>query len=122
MPYDQSWMGYGMVGALEAGGIAAAVGFLVFALLSRIGRSQGWNMAMELSWSYVVGMALAGGQDLWNLFYFNYGRLQSLQLLRIRLAAVHDADNLGQRVLFEFIGVGIGVYLGWLALGRRRPT
>jgi hypothetical protein len=122
MPYDQSWMGYGLVGALEAGAIAAAVGFLVFALLTRIGRSQGWSIAMELSWSYVAAMALAGGQDLWNLFYFNYGRLQSLQLLRIRLAAVHDADNLGQRVLFEFIGAGIGVYLGWLALGRRHPT
>lgn len=122
MPYDQTWMEYGLAGALEAGAIAAAVGFGVFALLRWIGRRNGWGVGMELSWSYVAAMALAGGQDLWNLFYFNYGRLQSVQLLRIKLAAVHDADNLGQRVLFEFLGAGIGVYLGWLALGRRRSA
>lgn len=122
MPYDQTWMEYGLPGALEAGAIAAAAGFLVFALLRWVGRRNGWGVGMELSWSYVVAMALAGGQDLWNLFYFNYGRLQSVQLLRVKLAAVHDFDNLGQRVLFEFLGAGIGVYLGWLALGRRHSA
>lgn len=120
MPYDQSWMEYGLAGALEAGAIALVVGFVVCLVMCRMGRSQGWHAGMELGWSYVIAMLLAGGQDLWNLFYFNYGRLQSLQLLRIRLAQVHDADNLGQRVLFEFIGVGVGVYLAWLAVGRRR--
>ena len=122
MPYDQTWMEYGLPGALEAGAIAAATGFLVFALLRWVGRRNGWGVGMELSWSYVVAMALAGGQDLWNLFYFNYGRLHSVTLLRVKLAAVHDFDNLGQRVLFEFLGAGIGVYLGWLALGRRHSA
>lgn len=122
MPYDQSWMGFGVVGAFEAGLIAAVAGLAVFVLLHWFGRSQGWNIAMEVSWAYIVAMLLAGGADLWNLFYFNYGRLQSLQLLRIRLAEVHDPDSLGTRVLFEFMGAAIGVYLGWLLFGRRRPA
>jgi hypothetical protein len=120
MPYDQSWMGYGLTGAFEAGLIAAAAGFVLFGLMHWLGRTQGWSVALEASWAYLLGVALAGGHDLWNLFYFNYGRVQSLQLLRIRLAEVHDPDNLGARVLFAFLGVAVGVYLGYLAFGRRR--
>ncbi|WP_243042640.1 hypothetical protein [Dyella sedimenti] len=119
MPYDQSWMGYGLIGGLEAGAIALVAGFLAFGLLHWFGRGQGWSVGLEVSWAYVAGMVLAGGQDLWNLFYFNYGRLQSLQLLRARLAEVHDADSLGLRVLFEFIGAGVGVFLGWQVFAGR---
>lgn len=122
MFFDQSWMGYGIVGALEAGLIALVVGLIAFIVLRLAGRSQGWSVGLEISWAAVIGVILAGGNDLWNLFYFNYGRLQSLQLLRARLAEVHDADNIGMRVLFEFVGVGIGIYLGWLLMGRRRPS
>ncbi len=122
MPYDQSWMGYGLIGALEAGAIALAAGLVLFGLIHLFGRTQGWSLGLEISWAYVLGMLLAGGGDLWNLFYFNYGRLQSLQLLRARLAEVHDPDSIGLRVLFEFIGVGVGVFLGWLLLSRRRVT
>ncbi len=121
MPFlDQSWMGFGFVGGLEAGLIACLVGFILMGLIHAMGRAQGWSLAFELSWSYLLGVVVAGGGDLWNLFYFNYGRLQSLQLLRARLAEVHDPDNLGVRVLFEFIGVAVGVYFGWLAFARRR--
>ncbi|WP_199099011.1 hypothetical protein [Dyella sp. ASV21] len=122
MPYDQSWMGYGLIGALEAGAIAAGVGLVVFGILHWLGRSQGWNVGIEVSWSYVVSLLVAGGQDLWNLFYFSYGRLQSLQLLQARLAEVHDPDSLGLRVLFEFIGAGIGIYVGWWLVAHRRPS
>ncbi|WP_267222099.1 hypothetical protein [Dyella silvae] len=120
MPYDQSWMGYGLTGAFEAGLIAAAVGFALFAVLHWFGRTQGWSVALEVGWAYLLGVILAGGHDLWNLFYFNYGRVQSLQLLSVRLAEVHDPDGLGARALFAFIGVAVGVYLGWLVFGRRR--
>lgn len=122
MPYDQSWMGYGIVGALEAGLIALAVGVIAFGVLHLFGRAQGWPVGVELSWATVLGVAVAGGYDLWNLFYFNYGRLQSLQLLRARLAEVHDPDSLGLRVLFECMGVAAGVALGWVLFGRRRPA
>lgn len=120
MFFDQSWMGYGAIGALEAGAIGLVCGLLVFGALHLYGRTQGWSAALEISWATVIGMVLAGGSDLWNLFYFNYGRVQSLQLLRLRLAEVHDPDNLGARVVAEFLGVCIGVFLGWLLSSRWR--
>lgn len=120
MFFDQSWMGYGYVGSLEAGAIALVIAMLVYALLHLFGRTQGWSQALEIGWATLIAMVLAGGNDLWNLVYFNYGRVQSLQLLRVRLAEVHDPDNLGGRVMAEFIGVCIGVYLGWLLASRRR--
>lgn len=122
MLFDQSWMGYGAIGALEAGAIAAIAGLLVMIALHLFGRTQGWNVAVEIGWASLIAMVLAGGSDLWNLFYFNYGRVQSLQLLRIRLAEVHDADNLGARVVAEFLGVCIGVYLGWWFTSRHRQS
>lgn len=122
MFFDQSWMGYGVVGALEAGAIALVAGLVIYALLHLFGRTQGWNVAMQIGWASMLAMIVAGGNDLWNLFYFNYGRVQSLQLLRIRLAEVHDADNLGARVVAEFLGVFIGVYLGWWLTSRRRQS
>jgi len=122
MFFDQSWMGYGYVGALEAGAIGLVAGLAVMIVLHLCGRTQGWSVALEIGWATVIAMALAGGNDLWNLFYFNYGRVQSLQLLRIRLAEVHDADNLGARVVAEFLGVCIGVYLGWWLTSRHRQS
>ena len=113
MPYDQSWMGYGLIGGLEAGAIALAAGLVLFGLIHWLGRAQGWSLGLEISWAYVLGMLLAGGGDLWNLFYFNYGRLQSLQLLRVELAQVHDPDGIGTRVAFELFGAMLGIYVGY---------
>jgi len=122
MFFDQSWMGYGIVGALQAGAIALAIGLVAFVLLHLFGRSQGWNLGIEVGWASLIGVILAGGSDMWNLVYFNYGRVQSLQLLRLRLAEVHDPDSLGARVFFEFVGVAVGIFIGWLLLARRhRP-
>jgi hypothetical protein len=122
MHYDQSWMGYGTIGGLQAGMIAMIVGILVFGVFHAIGKRQGWHYGAQFGWSYVVTVALAAGGDLRDLFYFNYGQLQSIQLLKVKLAEVHDPDNIGTRVFFDLVGAGVGLYLGWLLIdmvGRR---
>ena len=122
MHYDQSWMGYGWIGGLQAGLIAAAAGALLF-LLFRWRTRKAWSHGAQMAWSYVLGVMLAASGDLADLFYFNYARLQSVQLLRAKLAEVHDPDGLGTRVLCELAGVAVGIAVAWLAsewAARRR--
>lgn len=119
MPYDQSWMGYGFVGGAEAGAISAVVGALMFALFHAIGRRHGWSEAKKIGWSYLLALVLSGGGDIGNLFYFNFARLQSLQLLRAKLAEVHDPANLGTRVFCELTGVAVGIFVAWWLLDWR---
>jgi hypothetical protein len=114
MEYDQSWMAFGLVGGLEAGAISLAAGFLLYLLFHAVGRRLGWNDALRIGWSYFIALLLTASGDMWNLFYFNYtSGLQSLQLLRAKLAEVHDPDHIGMRVLFELLGAAIGVYVAW---------
>ena len=113
MHYDQSWMGYGWIGALQAG-LAAAVGALLFALF-RWRTRRAWSDGAQMAWAYLLGVALSASGDLSDLFYFNYAHLQSVQLLRVKLAGVHDPDALGTRALFELAGVALGVALAWAA-------
>lgn len=119
MHYDQSWMGSGWLGGLEAGAISAIAGALLFVLfrwLTRGNRGPG----PAIGWSSLLALALTASGDLWDLFYFNYGRLQSLQLLRVKLALVHDPEGIGTRVLCELLGVALGVYIAWaLSVGHR---
>jgi len=113
MQYDQSWMGYGIVGGLQAGLIAAVVATVLFCVFHHVGRRQGWSYGPTIGWTFLLSALLAAGGDLWNLFYFNYARLQSLQLLKAKLAAVHDPDGIGLRVLCEFVGIILGMLAGW---------
>jgi len=119
MHYDQSWMGYGWVGGLQAGAIAMLVGALVFALL-RWRTGSAWSHGAQLGWAWLLALALAASGDLWDLFYFNFAQLQSLQLLRAKLATVHDPDGIGTRVLCELLGAALGVYAAWLLARWRR--
>jgi hypothetical protein len=119
MHYDQSWMGYGIIGGLEAGAISALAGLLLFGLFHWAGRRSGWSYGPQIGWSFLLGTLLTVSGDLWDLFYFNYARLQSLQLLKAKLAQVHDPDGIGTRVLCELLGVALGIYVGWL-LSRHR--
>ncbi|MEO7068335.1 MAG: hypothetical protein ABI114_15605 [Rhodanobacter sp.] len=118
MHYDQSWMGYGIVGGVEAGAISALAGLLLFAVFHWLGRRNGWSYGPQVGWSFLLTMFLTTSGDLWDLFYFNYARLQSLQLLRAKLAQVHDPDGMGLRVLCEFIGGVLGIYVGWLLFSK----
>ena len=120
--YDQSWMGYGWLGGLQAGAIAALAGGVLLLLL-RWRTRQSWSHGAQMAWAYMLAVVLAGGGDLGNLFYFNYARLQSLQLLRMKLAQVHDPDGLGTRVLCELVGAALGIGVAWAIserVGRRR--
>lgn len=118
MHYDQSWMGYGIVGGLEAGAISAVAGFLLYALFNWIGNRNDWGHGLRTGWSSLMALLLTAGGDLWDMVYFNYGRVESIQFLKVKLAEVHDFDGLGTRVLFEFLGVGAGVFLSRLLLRR----
>jgi hypothetical protein len=114
MAYDQSWMAYGLAGGLEAGAISMVAGFLLYLLFNAIGRRNGWGDGPRIGWSYFLALVLTASGDMWNLLYFNYtSGLQSLQLLKVKLAAVHDPDHIGMRVLFELLGAAIGVYVAW---------
>ncbi|QDE38389.1 hypothetical protein FIV34_03830 [Luteibacter pinisoli] len=115
MPYDRSWMGYGMEGALQVGGIALLAGIVVYLLVRLLGKANGWSQGMQLTVAVLLAFFLAGGEDIWNSFYFNFVPIQSPQLLRVKLAAVHDPDSMGTRVLFEMLGAVIGAGIGWAA-------
>ncbi|MFP6558758.1 hypothetical protein WJ542_10625 [Paraburkholderia sp. B3] len=116
MFYSQSWMGYGMVGGLQAGAIAAAIGFFMLLLVRWLTRKQRWSQGRELGVAYLLSLLPSSSGDLWNLFYFNYADLQSPVFLSAALADVHDPDSIGLRVMCEFSGVAIGLLLAWLLL------
>ena len=124
MHYNQSWMGFGLVGALQAAVVSAVVAMRLSIAFHLIGRRHGWGLGPPLAWSFLLALLLTASGDLADLFYFNYARLQSLALLKAKLALVHDPDSMGLRALFEVVGVALGVYLGWLVLHhwRRRGS
>ncbi len=114
MHYNQSWMGFGIVGGIEAGVISAIAALLLFAVFHWLGQRNDWGYGPQISWTILVAALLTASGDLWDLFYFNYGQLQSIDLLRAKLAEVHDPDSIGVRVLCELLGIVIGIYVGWM--------
>jgi len=117
MHYDQSWMEYGLVGGLEAGGISAAAAVLLYLVVYAIGHRQGWTPLRMMTIAFLVSLLLTASGDMWDLVYFNYTRMDSLQFLKAKLAEVHDPDNIGLRVFWELIGALVGAGLGWLLRG-----
>ena len=110
----------GMLGALEAGLIAFAIGVLVFALLSWVCRRSGLTAGHELGWSAALAVLLAAGIDTWHLFYLGVARLESPLYARLALAGIHDPDHLGLRVVLQILGALCGVLLGWWLLRGRK--
>lgn len=123
MHYDQSWMGFGVVGGMQAGLISALAALLLFVVFHWLGQRNAWGYGTQISWTALLAALLTASGDLWDLFYFNYARLQSLTLLRAKLGQVHDPDNIGLRVLWELLGIVLGIYAAWLLchsrVGRR---
>ncbi|HEY8683818.1 MAG TPA: hypothetical protein VIM06_11660 [Rhodanobacter sp.] len=124
MHYEQSWMGDGIIGGIEAGAISAIAGLLLFGVFHWLGRRNGWSHGPQIGWSFLLATLLTVSGDLGDLFYFNYAPLQSLQLLKAKLALVHDPDSMGLRVLCELLGVALGIYIGWMLCewNRRRGS
>ena len=120
MHYDQTWMGSGIVGGIEAGVISLVAALALFLLLHWLGRRHGWCHARKIGWAFLLASILTVSGDLWDLFYLNYSNLQSRPLLTAVLAGMHDPEHLGMRVLCELLGVSLGVYLGWVLSGGYR--
>ena len=118
MHYDQDWMGYGFVGGIEAGLISALAALLLFGVFHWLGRRNGWSLGPQVGWSLLLATILTASGDLSDLFYFNYAPLQSVPLLKLKLAQVHDPDSIGLRVVCELLGIALGIYVGWLLCGR----
>jgi len=112
-------LGYGMVGALQAAGIAAVVGFILFSLAHLLRNAFGWRQGTEIGVAFALALLLAAGVDAWELFSLNIVRLESPFAIQQRLARIHDPGSLGLRVVMEFLGAAVGVAVGWLAWSRR---
>jgi hypothetical protein len=117
MHYDQSWMGYGLIGGLEAGAISVVAALLLYMVVHALGHRQGWTPLRMMSIAFLLSLLLTASGDMWDLFYFNYARMDSIQLLKAKLAEVHDPDNIGQRVFWELVGALVGAGLGWIFRG-----
>lgn len=110
---------FGLLGSLEAGLIALAVGFLIYALWHRLCHWLRWSEGHALGWACLIAVAVSAGIDCWNLFYTSIVRLESPLYARLALASIHDPNELGTRVVLEVAGALAGVAMGWVAFSSR---
>ena len=108
----------GWLGALEAGLIAMAIGFVLFLATHALSGRLAWSPGHSVGWACLGAVAIGAGIDLWNLFYLGVVKLESPVYARIALAKIHDPGELGARVLMEVLGALTGVAMGWMAKHR----
>ncbi|MCD7097746.1 hypothetical protein [Stenotrophomonas sp. MMGLT7] len=113
---------FGLLGTLEAGLIALAIGFLVYLLWSRLASWLGWSSGVTLGWACVIAVAIGAGVDAWNLFYTSIVRLESPLYARIALQSIHDPDQLGARVVVEAVAAVAGVALSFWVFSSRMAS
>lgn len=109
------WLSSGFAGVLESAAIALVVGALACFAAHRLGRRAGWRPGTEIGVASLVTLILAAGSDAWDLFHLSIVRLESPIVIQRMLDAIHDPENLGARVVFEFAGAIAGVMVGWYA-------
>ncbi|MCK9537663.1 hypothetical protein [Dokdonella sp.] len=109
---------YGVLGALEAAGLAALAGCVLYALARLLRRPLGWREGTEFGVAFALAVVVGAGVDAWDLFTLGIVRPESPFAIQQRLASIHDPDALGMRVVLEFLGAAAGVTLGWLLLAR----
>jgi hypothetical protein len=110
---------FGLLGTLEAAGIALLVGLLVYFLFHHIARALRWTHGHALGWASGIAVVISAGIDMWKLFYMGIVRMESPFYARLYLATIHDPNELGSRVVLEIIGALSGVALGWLLFSSR---
>jgi hypothetical protein len=110
---------FGLLGALEAGLIALAVGMLFYWAWHHLCLRLGWSNGRAIGWACVTAVVASAGIDTWNLFYLGTVRLESPVYARMALASIHDPDGLGTRMVLEIAGTLTGVVLGWLLFGGK---
>ncbi|MBJ7516181.1 MAG: hypothetical protein JHC82_08080 [Stenotrophomonas sp.] len=110
---------FGLLGTLEAAGIALLVGLLMYFLFHHIARALRWTHGHALGWASGIAAVISAGIDMWKLFYMGIVRMESPFYARLYLATIHDPNELGSRVVLEIIGALSGVALGWLLFSSR---
>ncbi|GAB2493334.1 hypothetical protein GCM10027084_02740 [Pseudoxanthomonas sangjuensis] len=110
---------FGLLGVVEAGLIAFAVGMLTYLLWRGLSRAFRFSDARALGWALFSASAFAAGVDAWNLFYLGLMKLESPLYARLALQGIHDPESLGARVVCEAVGAWSGVVAAWLAFSRR---
>lgn len=104
---------YGLLGILEAGAIAFAVGVLCFLFWHWLCARMRWSMGHVLGWSCVTAVAIGAGIDAWNMFYLGIVKLESPLYARLALQGIHNPEALGARVVCEVTAALAGVAVGW---------
>lgn len=109
-----AFLPYGPMGVLLAALLSTLAGVVLVGLVHAWGRRHGWSHAHEIAWAWLAGVVITAGADTWHLLYSGIVPMQSPVAIARVLADIHDPDTLGVRVVCEFLGVSVGVMLGWL--------
>ena len=109
----------GLLGSLEAAGIALLVGMLAYVLAALTFGRHGGEPGHVLGAACVAGVLVGAGVDLWKMFYLGMVKLESPLSARLALASIHDPDQLGTRAVLEALAALLGVGLSWWLFSAR---
>lgn len=111
----------GLLGIIEAGLIAFAVGALAWLVWRWLARRFALSDGQAIGWALLSATVIAAGLDAWNMLYLGAMKLESPLYARLALAGIHDPESLGGRVVCEALGAWAGVIAAWLVFNRHSP-